>query len=236
MYIHVTITLVWNEYSISVELIIRILLIYVPLGEMQMRLISIFKTWIKIFSFFLDERCASAVCLMCWQESVAEHTLLQCEGEFFKSQFTSQPSPQECPSPVLPWKLLLLPEEQKSLRDKAKKGYWLIFIFLSLSGTQRRFFFFETSLLFIGVLELRVPLSMLRPALPSGVWRKSPEDMIWNCRTCFSLSFLVQREHIWYLAKSSPACKSEREDSLLCCKHDVHGKASGGDVANLEIC
>lgn len=61
----------------SVELI-RILPSYAPLGETQMPLISIFKARIKFYSFFLDERCTSAVCFMCW---LGENTLLQCEEE-----------------------------------------------------------------------------------------------------------------------------------------------------------
>lgn len=66
---------------------------------------------------------------------------------FSKSHFTSQPSPWVSPSPVLPWKRLLFPAEQKSLKAKYKRGtgYWHLSLYSCLYQKLRDTFFCNIS-------------------------------------------------------------------------------------------
>lgn len=121
-------------------------------------------------------KCTSAVCFTCW---LADNTALKSE---VLSVTVYKLSPWECPSPILPWKLLQPFAQQMSLKAKYKRknATYLSFIMLqSLLGTQRYLSFWNYLSFLVKVLELRLPLSSVDACSAQwGMKTGSPEEMI----------------------------------------------------------
>lgn len=212
---HLTITLIWNKYSISVELI-RILPTYVPLGEMQIPLISIFKARSKFYGFFLDEKCASAVCLMCW---VAENTLLQCEESVLYVTVYKLAKPLGMPQSCFTLKTIPTPCRAKISKSQIQKGNRLLtyLFYIPVSIRNSETLFFETPFHWSFGTESTTQhcWSLLCPV---GHEDKEPrrhdlklKNMLFLFSSlCKDITFVP----ILNPAKSSPTCKSETEDVI----------------------